>query len=381
MKKNFVFLLFAMLVLVFCNSSWAQCPEDALDLGICDTLYVVPCSTTDTCYVVKHPFPDTICINKPGEKFPCFMYVHLFVTHDSNTYWWEDQEIWIQDSIKAFVLPLIFWHQEVSGMDADSVIFPYEFMSWNNIDVNPFFPWMDRSMFRHFVDPSTGDTVYNRMLQMVEAGKTAWTMYDSPDIDTFSCEGDSGYVPFSSVHMSATAQAWGKGGRVLLATYTFKVFMAEGDTTEICFDSTFWPPGSQLTLIRNDGAVYFPRHLLPKCFKVFGGGTAGVRWIESSTEEENRPTSFSVSQNYPNPFNPVTNFRVALPQASHVKIEVFNILGQRVKTLVNEDMRPGAFVVDWDGNDDRGVGVSSGIYFYRIVAGEFSDIKKMVLLK
>jgi flagellar hook assembly protein FlgD len=64
-----------------------------------------------------------------------------------------------------------------------------------------------------------------------------------------------------------------------------------------------------------------------------------------------------------------------------VKIDIFNILGQKVKTLTDEAMKAGSYVVDWDGTDERGIEVSSGVYFYRMWADEFSDIKKMVLLK
>ena len=109
--------------------------------------------------------------------------------------------------------------------------------------------------------------------------------------------------------------------------------------------------------------------------------STGVRWIEDSAEEESRPTTFSISQNYPNPFNPVTEFKLRLPRASHVEVEIFNILGQKVKTLVDEDLRAGGFVVDWDGRDERGAEVSSGIYFYRMRAGDFSDVKRMVILR
>jgi hypothetical protein len=410
MKKNFIFLLMVVLVLAFFSSSQAQCPcwpgdlvgtnccgecsfppddpEYSVDLGICDTVYVVPWPHTDTCFYVTIDTTivgpdttiDTTChyqINNPGESFPCFLYVNLFVTHDSNTFW--DTTLvpkgWKQDSIVAFVIPLTFWHHPEGC--ADSVIFPFESQSWNNPDINPYYPWMDQSMFRHFVDSRTGDTVYyNRMLQMVESGKGAWNVYT--DIESHSSDGDPGHVFFSCVLISPNCQRWWEGSRVLLATLTFQVYMSEDyDTTEICFDSIFWPPLSHLTFGRLDAKVYFPRHFLPICDTVY----TGIRWIEGSTEEESRPTTFSVSQNYPNPFNPVTNFRVALPQASHVKIEIFNILGQKVKTLVDEDMRAGIFIVDWDGKDKRGLEVSSGIYFYRIVAGEFSDIKKMVLLK
>ena len=408
MKRNFIFLLLAVLVLVFSNSSWAEFPCDPLDsattccgasgdwerndtlfskdLGICDTLYVVPWPHTDTC------FGDT-CINNPGENFPCFVYVNVFVTHDSTTFYYEGRDEWWQDSIAAFITPLLFWHQPVSGMDADSVIFPYGNLlnpnHWNNtlIDDNP--AKMGRSMFRHFVDtrPDPPETTFNRMLEMVENWNAPWNVFT--DFDSVASPGDPGHAFFSTVVMDPNCQRWYEGERVLLATLTFQVYVPEDcDTTEICLDSAFWSPAANLTFTRVDARVYFPRHLMdPICFRVYDDTVefvppTDVRWIEDFTEEEeSRPTIFSVSQNYPNPFNPVTNFRVALPEASHVKIEIFNILGQKIKTLVDEDMRAGVFIVDWDGKDERGVKVSSGIYFYRITTDDFSDIKKMVLLK
>jgi flagellar hook assembly protein FlgD len=94
-----------------------------------------------------------------------------------------------------------------------------------------------------------------------------------------------------------------------------------------------------------------------------------------------KPSDFSLSQNYPNPFNPVTNFQFTLPKSSHVKIEIFNIVGQKVATLVDGDMKPGLYTADWNGRDESGRTVSSGIYFYRMQAGDFSDMKKMVLVK
>ncbi|KPK77632.1 MAG: hypothetical protein AMJ89_02095, partial [candidate division Zixibacteria bacterium SM23_73] len=262
MKRNFLsMVVMGISLLVLFGFSWAQCPEDPNDLGSCDTLHVVPWPETDTCYVVNYPFPDTICINEPGENFPCFWYVHLLVTHDSNTFWWEDEGAWVQDSIAAFVIPLLFHHQSTGG--ADSVIFPFEPQSWNNPDISPYFPWMDRSMFRHFVDSRTGDIVYyNRMLQMVENFHAAWNVYT--DIDSVASEGDSGHVFLGMPVMSATCQRWGEGERTLLATLTFIIT----DTMHICIDSPFWPPASNLTFTRHDAAIYFPRHDLPQCIWV-----------------------------------------------------------------------------------------------------------------
>jgi hypothetical protein len=95
----------------------------------------------------------------------------------------------------------------------------------------------------------------------------------------------------------------------------------------------------------------------------------------------NVPAKFSLSQNYPNPFNPMTTIEYSLPEQSQVTLEVFNILGQRVKTLVNAVEPIGRHRIVWDGKDAQGKDVASGIYFYRLEAGEFTDSKRMVILK
>lgn len=88
------------------------------------------------------------------------------------------------------------------------------------------------------------------------------------------------------------------------------------------------------------------------------------------------PTGFTLSQNYPNPFNPATEIRFSLPNASNVRLEVFNVLGQRVATLIGQYMHSGQHTVQWDATRE-----ASGIYLYRLTAGDYVDTKKMVLLK
>ncbi len=96
----------------------------------------------------------------------------------------------------------------------------------------------------------------------------------------------------------------------------------------------------------------------------------------------NVPIEYSLLQNYPNPFNAETVIRFALKKPSDVSVEVYNILGQRVKSLINnEKMTAGVKEITWNGRDDKGNDVASGIYFYRLKTAEFTDIKKMVLLK
>lgn len=98
------------------------------------------------------------------------------------------------------------------------------------------------------------------------------------------------------------------------------------------------------------------------------------------------PEHFELSQNYPNPFNPTTHilYSVAATPGQgpvHTNLTVFNVLGQKVRTLVDKVQSAGTYTIDWDGTSDNGVKVSSGIYFYRITSGDFVETRKMALLK
>jgi hypothetical protein len=93
------------------------------------------------------------------------------------------------------------------------------------------------------------------------------------------------------------------------------------------------------------------------------------------------PPQFSLQQNYPDPFNPLTTISYTLPQRSYVTITVFNILDQKVRTLVDEIKPPGTHEIVWDGTDQSGKPVSSGMYFYKLQAGDYVETRKMVLLK
>jgi len=93
------------------------------------------------------------------------------------------------------------------------------------------------------------------------------------------------------------------------------------------------------------------------------------------------PTQFTLSQNYPNPFNPHTTIEYSLPVKSHVVLSIYNILGQKVRTLIDKNQGAGCQAVLWDGKTDRGKDLASGIYLYHLKAGEFTQSRKMLLLK
>ncbi len=95
------------------------------------------------------------------------------------------------------------------------------------------------------------------------------------------------------------------------------------------------------------------------------------------------PKLFAMGQNYPNPFNPSTTVAFDIPEGKevNVRLNVYNMRGQLIRTLVNEVKSEGSYQIQWDGADNYGRRVSSGVYFYRITTGEFSQTRKMVLLK
>jgi hypothetical protein len=116
---------------------------------------------------------------------------------------------------------------------------------------------------------------------------------------------------------------------------------------------------------------------------LFVGNTLGVD-DRGATEI---PKEYTLAQNHPNPFNPTTTIRYELPYASHLTLTVYNVLGQQVATLVDEERPAGRFTVEWNGNTVSGNRVSSGVYFYKLeatpVAGKqpFTSVKKMLMLK
>jgi len=106
-----------------------------------------------------------------------------------------------------------------------------------------------------------------------------------------------------------------------------------------------------------------------------------VAKTEIELKEEIIPESFVLHQNFPNPFNPETIINYQLPEKVHVNISVFNLRGQRVRILENREREAGYHTVRWDGCDELGNKVVSGIYLYRIQAGDFICTRKMALMK
>lgn len=138
----------------------------------------------------------------------------------------------------------------------------------------------------------------------------------------------------------------------------------------------------------NDFTTEMPNHSLTYYYNDYSDGPPKVKEIKprlefalSGIDGSSLPTSYAVSQNYPNPFNPTTTISYALPEAGEVTVDVYNVVGQKVRTLVEGHQEAGEYQVVWDGKDTNGSQVASGVYFYRAQMNNFSETRKMVLLK
>jgi hypothetical protein len=107
---------------------------------------------------------------------------------------------------------------------------------------------------------------------------------------------------------------------------------------------------------------------------VLFGDTSGITGIP--TVNSDIPVKYSLSQNYPNPFNPQTKIKFDVPQTSFTKLIIYDLLGREVTTLVSEELKAGTYQAEWDA-----LSFSSGVYFYKIISGDYVETKKMVLLK
>ncbi len=113
----------------------------------------------------------------------------------------------------------------------------------------------------------------------------------------------------------------------------------------------------------------------------FGIDPISVLSLEYVERSNLLPTTYDLGKNYPNPFNPETHINYQLPEASRVQLLIYNTLGQKIRTLIDERKEAGYYTIKWDGRDERGLSVGSGIYFVKMQTGDIVKIEKMTLIK
>jgi subtilisin-like proprotein convertase family protein len=161
------------------------------------------------------------------------------------------------------------------------------------------------------------------------------------------------------------------------------------DGSQAVTTSTFYPPWSNVAgpeaTMGTFGGTNIQGNWILEVHDGAGGDTGeiigwGLRFNDAVTNIEpvsnTTPGTYALHQNYPNPFNPVTNIRFDIPKASEVKLVIYDILGREIRYLLNEFRNPGSYNISFDASN-----LASGTYFYKIEAGDFTSIKKMVLVK
>jgi hypothetical protein len=162
-------------------------------------------------------------------------------------------------------------------------------------------------------------------------------------------------------------------------------YYANGDTA---WTRRYNGPGnggddSRAIVIDNSGNVYVTGSSV-------GSGTgfdyATIKYAQNTSVQDEtgngeKPSEYSLSPNYPNPFNQTTKIELSLARSGFVSLKIYDILGRNVRTLISEHLCSGYKYVLWDGKDDFGNEVASGMYFYKLEVGDFTEVKKMVLLK
>ena len=110
-----------------------------------------------------------------------------------------------------------------------------------------------------------------------------------------------------------------------------------------------------------------------------------IEWMQNSPNADitgdEVPAAYGLAQNFPNPFNPSTTIKFDMKAKGHVSLKVYNVAGQLVKTLADGVFNAGSHSVNWDGTNNAGAKVASGVYFYKMETKNFSQTKKMVMLR
>jgi hypothetical protein len=169
-------------------------------------------------------------------------------------------------------------------------------------------------------------------------------------------------ITFQNVSGSLVILKWNNPEQLTISASSINAITFPGDTTLLVTENS------------NLGTVTIPLDSIQQIS--FQSSVTGI-----TKQGSILPKQFSVSQNYPNPFNPGTIISYTLSKSSLVTIKIYNIIGQEVKTLVNSERQAGSYTVQWNGDNNMGHSVASGVYICRVTAGQYAKTIKMMYLK
>ena len=114
---------------------------------------------------------------------------------------------------------------------------------------------------------------------------------------------------------------------------------------------------------------------------LYRNGLYDITLVSIEPDKDILPGEFFVSQNYPNPFNPTTNVNIQLPEQNNLIVSIYDVSSRLINTLVDEKLDAGFYSIEWNGKDKFGQAVPTGVYFMKVVSGDFTATKKMVYIK
>jgi hypothetical protein len=226
-----------------------------------------------------------------------------------------------------------------------------------------------------------------------------------PGIDTAYIQFDGCLVPITQ-----GKSMWGTDNRIMMNSpnsdgiYTASIDLTPPTFFQVCYRIVYTSPDGE---VENGGGTNMGRRYYQYIVPTSVSGStvtwpssfdlAQVEWVQNNLTVENPPDLGAISgindansklpheyvlyQNYPNPFNPTTTITYALPKTSNVKIEIFNVLGQRIATLINQEQTAGTHSLEWNAMNSHNSNVTSGVYFLRMQAGTFTNVRKMMLMR
>lgn len=213
----------------------------------------------------------------------------------------------------------------------------------------------------------------------VSAGNDTTIYYGyGPGTANLSAAATGGSPPYLFVWSSGDSTQSVTVSPVQTTTYTVTVYdslnNSASDSVKVTVvDVRCGPRNEKVMVCHNGFVICVDEHAVPA--HLAHGDVLG-NCIVTGTNPENTPVNFRFYNNYPNPFNPVTTFRFDLPKAVDVKLEIFDVSGRVAAVIVNEKMNAGSYYIDWNAGNRP-----TGVYFCRFKAGDFSDIRKLVLVK
>lgn len=274
------------------------------------------------------------------------------------------------------------------------------YMSANNID---FYPRLVASGLKCLAANRTGTTVYiggsgypnaGGLRKTIDRGATwNWVGLQDTGVTCIAVSGSSIYCnnyrstnngvtwtniplaePYENIEKLILLDSTNVGYYVLAKTTRNRIYISKNNSMNWNDKTYNMTVGGtmdfELVYTKTYGLVY-TRDRDGKLYRCTYSDIIGIRSISSEI-----PSKYSLSQNYPNPFNPSTNIKYQITKNDNVSLKIFDILGQEIATLINEKQSPGTYSVDWNASD-----YTSGIYFYRLQAGNFTETKRMTLIK